>query len=90
MDVNATNILTPDGDGINDKWIINNLGSYPNNEVSIYDRAGRIVYHQQNYSNDWMGIMNGQPLAQGTYYYVLTVKGVSHTWKGYISIIRNK
>jgi gliding motility-associated-like protein len=90
MDVNATNLLTPDGDGINDKWLINNLSSYPNNEVTIYDRAGRIVYHQKNYSNDWMGTINGQPLAEGTYYYILTIKGISHTWKGYISIIRNK
>ncbi len=88
-EVNITNILTPNGDGINDRWIISDLNNQ-NNEVTIYDRAGRIVYHQQNYMNGWMGTTNGQPLAQGTYYYILTIEGVSHTWKGYISIIRDK
>jgi gliding motility-associated-like protein len=88
--VESTNILTPNGDGKNDKWVIRNLDSYPDNEVKIYDRAGRIVYQRRNYSNDWNGTMNGSPLAEGTYYYILTINGSSKTAKGYITIIRDQ
>lgn len=86
--VEATNIISPNGDGRNDKWVIRNLDSYPDNEVKIFDRAGRMVYQRRNYSNDWDGTTNGRPLAEGTYYYILTINGNSKTAKGYITIIR--
>lgn len=88
--VDAVNLLTPNGDGKNDKWVIRNLDSYPNNEVKIFDRAGRLVYTRRNYSNDWDGTMNGSPLAEGTYYYILTIEGGAKTAKGYITIIRDR
>ncbi|HEY9259618.1 gliding motility-associated C-terminal domain-containing protein, partial [Chitinophaga sp.] len=86
--VESTNILTPNGDGKNDKWVIRNLDSYPNNEVKIFDRSGRVVYQRKNYSNDWDGTVNGSPLSEGTYYYILTIEGSTKTAKGYITIIR--
>ncbi|GAA3936079.1 T9SS type B sorting domain-containing protein [Chitinophaga oryziterrae] len=87
--VDAINILTPNGDGKNDKWVIKNIDSYPNNEVKIYDRTGRLVYTRRNYSNEWDATMNGSPLAEGTYYYILTIEG-GKTAKGYITIIRDR
>ncbi|NIG56457.1 Ig-like domain-containing protein [Chitinophaga sp. Cy-1792] len=86
--VDANNILTPNGDGINDKWVIKNLDSYPDNEVMIYDRAGRLVYQRKNYSNDWDGTSGGNPLAEGTYYYILTIQKSTKATKGYITIVR--
>ncbi|RBL89745.1 T9SS type B sorting domain-containing protein [Chitinophaga flava] len=87
--VDATNILTPNGDGKNDKWVIRNLDSYPNNEVTIYDRTGRVVFHRRNYSNDWDGTLNGRPLSEGTYYYLLKIDGTDKVAKGFITIIRD-
>ncbi|MBC9914622.1 Ig-like domain-containing protein [Chitinophaga varians] len=87
--LDATNLLTPNGDGKNDRWVVRNLDSYPDNEVKIFDRTGRLIYQRRNYSNDWDGTLNGHPLAEGTYYYVLTVNGTSRVWKGFITIIRN-
>jgi gliding motility-associated-like protein len=87
--IDAVNLLTPNGDGKNDKWVIRNLESYPNNEVKIYDRAGRMVYSRRNYSNDWDGTMNGSPLAEGTYYYILMIDG-GKTAKVFITIIRDR
>jgi gliding motility-associated-like protein len=88
--VDATNILTPNGDGINDRWVIRNIDSYPDNELKIFDRTGRIVYQRRNYSNDWDGTMNGRRLAEGTYYYILTIDGSGKTVKGYITIIADQ
>ncbi|MBC9933037.1 Ig-like domain-containing protein [Chitinophaga qingshengii] len=87
--VDATNILTPNGDGKNDRWVIRNLDSYPNNEVTIYDRTGRVIFHRRNYSNDWDGTLNGHPLAEGTYYYLLKMDGTDKVAKGFITIIRD-
>ncbi|WP_157307442.1 T9SS type B sorting domain-containing protein [Chitinophaga tropicalis] len=88
-EIHAANVITPNGDGINDKWVVRNLESYPDNEVTIYDRSGRMVYRQRNYSNNWGGTVDGRPLAQGTYYYVLTISGSNKPVKGFITIIRD-
>ncbi|HEY9257067.1 MAG TPA: Ig-like domain-containing protein [Chitinophaga sp.] len=88
--VDATNILTPNGDGKNDKWVIRNIDSYPDNELKIFDRAGRMVYQRRNYSNDWQGTLNGNPLAEGTYYYILSIQNGAKTAKGFITIVRDK
>ena len=86
----ANNILTPNGDGKNDRWVIKNIDSYPNNEVRIFDRAGRLVYQRRNYNNEWDGRLNGQPLAEGAYYYILTINNGARTAKGAITIIRDR
>lgn len=88
--VDATNILTPNGDGRNDRWVIRNLDSYQDNEVKIFDRAGRLIYSRKNYSNDWDGTVNGGPLAEGTYYYILTIQNGAKTATGYITIVRDR
>ncbi|MFY0256171.1 MBG domain-containing protein [Chitinophaga sp. 30R24] len=86
----ATNILTPNGDGKNDLWVVKNIDMYPQNEVKIFDRAGRIVYYQRSYNNTWNGMVNGQPLAEGTYYYVIDLGANKPQFKGFITIIHDK
>ncbi|WP_158526316.1 T9SS type B sorting domain-containing protein [Pedobacter paludis] len=83
------NVITPNGDGKNDTWVVKNLDYYPNNTVGIYDRAGRKVYGTGSYKNDWDGTYNGQPLAEGAYIYVIDLgKGIG-LLRGTISIIRD-
>ncbi|WP_438894631.1 gliding motility-associated C-terminal domain-containing protein, partial [Bacillus cereus group sp. BC328] len=57
--IKATNILSPNGDGYNDKWIVDNIDFYPNNEVKIFDKAGRILYNKKGYDNSWDGTLDG-------------------------------
>jgi gliding motility-associated-like protein len=86
--LSATNILSPNGDGINDYWIVKNIDMYPENEVKIFDRAGRIVYTKKGYNNTWGATANGSRLAEGTYYYIIDLgKGVG-IMKGFITIVR--
>ena len=86
VQVEAANLLTPNGDGINDRWVVKNIGRYLNNEVKIFDRAGRMVYTRKGYNNEWDGKVNGQRLAEGTYYYILDL-GNGSRLKGFITII---
>jgi gliding motility-associated-like protein len=86
----AYNILTPNGDGQNDKWEIENISSYPNNQLIITDRSSRIVYQKSGYANDWNGLFNGAPLPTDTYYYILTFdlpSGKKVSKEGFITIV---
>ena len=81
------NTFTPNGDGVNDIWFIENLSQYPDNHLSIYNRNGHVVYEKQGYNNDWDGKYFGNNLPEATYYYVLTITGVD-SFKGDVTIIR--
>ena len=80
-DVVIYNGVTPDGDGKNDYFIIDNIGYFPNNHVSIYNRWGRKVFETQSYNsngNVFRGyaegvsvVGKGEKLPTGTYYYVV-------------------
>ena len=86
----VNNIVSPNGDGKNDTWFIKNITSFPNNEVMIYDRAGRMIYHKKDYDNQWDGTLNGYPLREGTYYYIFTANNGSQVFKGFIELLNGK
>ncbi len=75
------NGVTPDGDGMNDYFIIDNINQFPNNHVTIYNRWGRKVYETYSYDSNGNvfngtaqgnAIVNqGEKLPTGTYYYVV-------------------
>jgi len=79
-------ILTPNGDGVNDLLIINNIKQYPFNTLRVYDLFGRPVYTATNYNNNWDGRVNSRVLPTGLYYFVLTV-GNTITVIGTVTII---
>ncbi len=88
--IRPSNILTPNGDGKNDTWVVKNLDLYPNNTVSIFDRGGRLLNKVNHYNNDWDGMYNGVPLAEGTYYYIIDFGPGKGPMKGFITILRNR
>lgn len=80
--ISVTNeIITPDNDGTNDAFIIENIESYPNNTVQIYNRWGIKVYEMLGYDNN-TNVFNGtsdgrstiskdSQLPVGVYFYVI-------------------
>lgn len=85
-----TNLFSPNGDGINDYWYIENIKYYPQNEVTVYNIYGNVVFTKQGYNNDWSGTYNGAPLPDGTYFYVLKPDSESSAIKGTIDILRSR
>ncbi len=80
--------FTPNGDGINDTWVIQGLWQAPDNTLEIFNRKEQRVYKESPYRNDWNGTTkNGSILPAGTYIYQLTVGGKRHI--GLLTIIRN-
>jgi gliding motility-associated-like protein len=90
LQLDAVNILTPNGDGKNDVWIIRNIEQYPNNMLRIFDQSGKLLYNKKGYNNDWDGNYNGAVLPEGTYYYVFSYGKAAVQQKGFISIIWQK
>ncbi len=81
------NLITPNGDGYNDYWIVNDSTITTPFTVSIYNRNGKLVFNQDNYDNTWSGTYNGNVLPQGTYYYIVE-DADNKKVKGSITIIR--
>ena len=52
------NGFSPDGDGINDTWVIKNIDHYPYSKTIVVNRWGSLVFDKINYKNDWDGIAN--------------------------------
>lgn len=69
----GVNVITPNGDGINDFLIFPCLetDSYRENELIVFNQWGDQVFRKYNYKNDWQGTYNGKDLPVSTYYYVL-------------------
>jgi gliding motility-associated-like protein len=78
------NVITPNGDNLNDYLVIEKLELYPNSQLSIYNRYGEKVFEQSNYQNTW----NGEGLPSGIYYYFLNIHRDSQTLKGWIHVMR--
>jgi gliding motility-associated-like protein len=83
------NLVTPNGDGVNDRWVIPNIDMYPDNEVMVYDKAGRAVFAKRGYNNEWDGTVNGKKLKEDAYFYVIKFnKDGALPIRGYLSIVR--
>lgn len=82
--------ITPNNDGFNDEWIIDNLELFPSNEVNIYNRVGNRVFQGRNYDNInvvWRGQnLSGADLPSGTYFY--TFESGSNIENGWIELTR--
>jgi gliding motility-associated-like protein len=63
------NVFTPNGDGVNDNFVITNLELHPNSELLIFNRWGQVVYESSAYQNNW----DGGSVSDGVYYYVLNL-----------------
>ena len=80
------NVITPNGDGRNDKLVIKGLENYPASSIAIYNRWGNEVYYSSSYHNEW----DGNGLTESTYYYVLKLRlpEGTKTYTGWIQLIR--
>lgn len=91
--------FSPNGDGVNDKLVIGNLGN-DNAAIWIFNKQGNLVYKSMNYHNDWDGYYyqnlggqaSNQKVEDGTYFYKAVITdattGKQETYYGYISIWR--
>jgi gliding motility-associated-like protein len=92
-DLEVYNAFSPNGDGINEEWIIDGIRAFPENRVTIFNRWGDRLERIEGYDNEekvWDGTRSdGEALPAGTYYYVIEIQGDrSRQLKGYVQITK--
>ena len=88
--INVSQAFTPNGDGINDTWLIINIENYPNSMVRVFNRWGDEVFNKRNYLSDWDGTNKGKNLPEAaSYYYQIDLEGNGTVnYDGWIYITR--
>jgi len=84
--------FTPNGDGVNDSWIISGIDNYPNASVRIFTRWGQEIVNLVGYSSqkNWDGTNDGKTVTDGTYFYTIDLRDDEETepMKGFVMVIR--
>ncbi len=83
--------FTPNGDGINERWLITNGNCLISARAQVFNRYGAKVFEANDYKNTWDGTYEGKPLPDATYYYIISYKlinGKTEYLKGNVTILR--
>jgi gliding motility-associated-like protein len=89
-------LITPNGDGVNDVLVIEELNESPNNSLRLYDRNGLLVFEMSNYRDEFRGFANvdnfvlnrDQGLPEGIYYYLISMDDLNLTFQGFLYLER--
>ncbi len=79
--------FTPNADGVNDTWVINNITLHPDARVTIFNREGQIMFESVGYKEPWDGTRDGKLLPIDTYYYQIDLNGV-RTYEGFVLLLK--
>ena len=86
--IKIPNAFSPNNDGINDVWNIEALETYPDANLSVFNRNGQLIYTANGASVPWTGTFKNKPLPVGTYYYVIDLKNGFAKLSGSILLLR--
>jgi gliding motility-associated-like protein len=89
-DAKIKNFFSPNEDGTNDTWVIDDILDNPINEVRVFSQNGTLLFSERNYKNTWRGTYNGKSIPPGTYYYEINIYNGESIIKGFLTIIRSK
>ncbi|WMI64967.1 gliding motility-associated C-terminal domain-containing protein [Aestuariibaculum sp. YM273] len=85
---NIPNIISPNGDGINDTWVIPvEYTSGSDTEVVIMSAQGKIVHQSNNYLNNWPESQIDFNEINPVYYYIITTAS-NAVKKGSITVVK--
>jgi gliding motility-associated-like protein len=85
--VDFPNVITPNGDDVNDAFRIEGLENYyafGGVKLQVFNRWGNLVYETGEYKNDW----EGAEAVSGTYYFIVTLPNEDVT-KGHLTVIKD-
>ncbi|MCX6223357.1 MAG: gliding motility-associated C-terminal domain-containing protein, partial [Bacteroidia bacterium] len=83
------NVITPNGDGLNDLWTIPMMEYFPDAIIKVFDVSGKLVFESaKGYPVPWDGKDKGTPLPMGTYYYLINLDPGEKPLTGYLTILR--
>jgi len=89
INIQVSNVITPNGDGYNDTWEIKDGHLFENYTFKVISSQGKEVFFQKGYRSPfWDGRFQGRDFPVGTYIYIVQSEDKSKTFKGTLSILR--
>lgn len=88
INIDIPKIVTPNGDGYNDEFVIKGLEKFPRSTVKIYNRYGQLLHQYKGSDKAWDGTYLGKPVVSDSYWYWVKVVPGNRIFKGYITIKR--
>ncbi len=85
------NAFSPNGDGLNDVFKIENISYQKLIALRVFNRWGQMVYESSDPAKGWDGTQNGQPCNMDSYYYLIVLSypdGQIKNYKGEVTLIR--
>jgi gliding motility-associated-like protein len=77
------NVVTPNGDGINDFFRVNGLENFPGSSLTAFNRWGNKIYNSDDYKNDW-----APSVTDGTYFYIINISD-GRKLNGFFQVFKN-
>ncbi|MEO1051548.1 MAG: FG-GAP-like repeat-containing protein [Bacteroidota bacterium] len=88
LPLTARKLFSPNNDGIDDTWQIDNIVDRPACAVTIFDQKGITLFEAQPYLNNWDATLNGTPLPRGVYYFTINCQDDGNQVSGSITVVR--
>ncbi|MBN2744743.1 MAG: T9SS type B sorting domain-containing protein [Marinilabiliaceae bacterium] len=88
LDLKIPNLITPNGDGQNDTWTITGLEKFPDSNIRIYDRYGKLLRIYKPTEPGWDGYYLNKPMPSDDYWYVVELNPTSKIIKGHLTLKR--
>jgi gliding motility-associated-like protein len=85
--IRIPNAFTPNDDGINDTWIIENISVFPNAIIQVFNRWGQEIWTAKSNEEPWNGKFNDKSVPTGTYIYVIILHNGLDTYTGTVTVV---
>lgn len=83
--------MTPNGDGIDDVWIIENIDQFPEATIRIYNRWGKLLFETKGYDNEnnaWNGTYLDADCPTSDYWYIIDIESIDMQMTGHFTLTR--
>ena len=81
-------LFSPNGDGVNDTWLVKNLSGYSSCKVQVFDSWGNLVYESNDPNSRWDGSSSDGKITEGVYYYVINCKSLEEDLTGSVTLVK--
>ncbi len=87
--VQIPNAFSPNGDGVNDLWVVPELQDYENVDIKVFDRSGILMFHTNNPKQGWDGRNPNGKIIAGAYFYTIKVGEINLQKQGVLIVLTN-
>ncbi|TCK53212.1 gliding motility-associated-like protein [Flavobacterium sp. 90] len=80
--------FTPNNDSFNDSWVVDGIENYPQAQITIFDRYGKLVAQLNGSKMSWDGTLDKNPLPASDYWYAMKIDNDHPVLRGHFSLKR--